>query len=795
MASSATRHLLLLSFLPFLPIFGASNITLGSSLSTIGDNSSWISPSGDFAFGFYQLNNTNIFLLAIWYANIPEKTVVWHAKTTSPVPSGSKVELTANGLTLNNPDGQTIWQAQLTTTISYASMLDSGNFVLSTSTNSSAYLWESFSYPTDTLLPTQVLPLDGKMFSKLTETNYSQGRFVLHLENGDLRLKRVDWPTDFLYPWYYQSATDSADSSQSGFQLVFNQSADIYIVKRNGEIVHFWKSIDLNSPNNYYRATLGFDGVFRLYVYSKTLVTDQSWSILQYQPENVCNILDGISSGACGFNSICRENHGTPSCQCPPGFSFMDPNDKFGGCKPNFPLGCGVDDGSRKPEDLYYLELIPELNFPSSGAYEVFQPENQTLCEQSCLHDCSCTVAVFDGSNGRCWKTKMPLSYGRMSGGTTIIKIRRDVPPSGNSDAPFSNSKKDNHIFSWPLIFGSSSFFNILLLVAVSFFVFSRYQKNPKKTLDDSNALKTNLHIFTFEELKEATQGFKEELGVGSFGIVYKGVLNFGSKNQVAVKKLDKLSPEGEKEFKAEVNAIGRTHHRNLIQLIGYCAEGPQRLLVYELMSNGSLANFLFSLPRLDWCSRTQIALGIARGLVYLHEECSAPIIHCDIKPQNILIDEYFIARISDFGLAKSLMFNQTRTHTGIRGTRGYVAPEWFKNSPVTVKVDVYSFGVMLLEIICCRKSVAMECGEEERAILTDWAYDCYMGGRLDTLVDNDEEAMSDIMMLRRWVATALCCIQENPLKRPTMKIVIQMLEGFGEVPIPTGPYSFCLAS
>ncbi|KAF5950043.1 hypothetical protein HYC85_012036 [Camellia sinensis] len=140
MASSATRHLLLLSFLPFLPIFGASNITLGSSLSAIGDNSSWISPSGDFAFGFYQLNNTSIFLLAIWYVNIPEKTIVWHAKTTSPVPSGSKVELTANGLTLNSPDGQTIWQAQLTTTISYALMLDSGNFVLSRSTNSSAYL-------------------------------------------------------------------------------------------------------------------------------------------------------------------------------------------------------------------------------------------------------------------------------------------------------------------------------------------------------------------------------------------------------------------------------------------------------------------------------------------------------------------------------------------------------------------------------------------------------------------------------------------------------------------------------
>ncbi|KAL7165015.1 hypothetical protein ACSBR2_040828 [Camellia fascicularis] len=180
------------------------------------------------------------------------------------------------------------------------------------------------------------------------------------------------------------------------------------------------------------------------------------------------------------------------------------------------------------------------------------------------------------------------------------------------------------------------------------------------------------------------------------------------------------------------------------------------------------------------------MALGIARRLVYLHEDCNGPIIHCNIKPQNILIDENFTARISDFGLAKSLLLNQTRTHTGIRGTRGYVAPEWFKNVPVTVKVDVYSFGVMLLEIICCRKSVAKEFGEEEKAILTDWAYDCYMNGRLELLVDNDEAAIEDNMTLCRWILIAIWCIQEDPSKRPTMKMVTQMLEGYVDVPIAT---------
>ncbi|GMQ04712.1 hypothetical protein CsSME_00050042 [Camellia sinensis var. sinensis] len=193
MASSAIHHLLFLSFLPFLPVFSASNITLGLSICAIGDNSSWISPSEEFAFGFRQLDNTNIFLIAIWYAKIPNKTIIWHANTTSPVQTESKVELTASGLTLNSPNGQAIWKAPLPldTTISYATMLDTGNFVLSSSTNNFVYAWQSFSYPTDTILPTQVLSQGGMLYSRLTEANYSNGRFELHFMNGALELKVV----------------------------------------------------------------------------------------------------------------------------------------------------------------------------------------------------------------------------------------------------------------------------------------------------------------------------------------------------------------------------------------------------------------------------------------------------------------------------------------------------------------------------------------------------------------------------------------------------------------------------
>ncbi|XP_057477333.1 G-type lectin S-receptor-like serine/threonine-protein kinase LECRK3 [Actinidia eriantha] len=559
MAYPASSNLLFLSLLPFLPVFAASNINLSSSLSATGGDDSWISPSGEFAFGFCKINNTNTFLLAIWYAKIPKQTIVWHANTSSPVQTGSKVNLTPNGLALNDPSGQTIWKAQPNTAVSYGAMLDTGNFVLS-GTNNSFYVWESFDYPTDTILPTQVLSLGGMLYSKLSEANYSKGRFELHFTNGgDLELVQIAWPSEIRYQHYYTSATANPDASQSGFQLVFSKSADINIVKRNGTTVPLsWVSITPNL-NNYHRATLDSDGVFRQYTCPKTSIGDQSWLFVRYIPGNICAALTNeIGSGVCGFNSYCLAQGGTVDCQCPLGYSFFDPNDKFGGCRPNFPQGCGVDDGTRNPNELYDLVPMVDVNFPF-GDYDRLGPYNQTQCEQSCLHDCLCAVAIFSGTN--CWKKRLPLSNGRLGAALAIIKVRKgSVTPSGSSHYPISNSKKDNQILLWSL-FGSSGFGNILLLILISPMVFSRHQKKSIKFVGDSSAHETNLRIFTYEELKVATDRFKEELGRGSFGIVYKGVLKFGSKNQVAVKKLDKLSQGGEREFKAEVSAIGKTHH------------------------------------------------------------------------------------------------------------------------------------------------------------------------------------------------------------------------------------------
>ncbi|XP_037494145.1 G-type lectin S-receptor-like serine/threonine-protein kinase LECRK3 isoform X2 [Jatropha curcas] len=732
--AGAKLVLLTLCYLLY-PIFGLENITLSSSLTANYKNlSSWLSPSGDFAFGFQKLKNTNLFLLAIWFDQIPEKTIIWSANGDNATQEGSRLELTAKGLVLTDPNGVLLWKTEIdqTENVSHAAILNTGNLVL-VSNYSSFNLWESFKNPTDTILPSQILESETSLYSRLTETDFSRGRFELYFDNGDLKLAPLAWPTKSRYPYYFSSGT-SANGSNSGNKLVFE---DIFIVKADGLTAQLqWVTQEsvASVAGNYYRATLDYNGVLTKYVYPRGSVGDRSWSIAQYIPLDICtSIFNNYGSGACGYNSYCSMINGRPNCTCPPGYSFMDGNNLFGGCKPNFPLGCGVEDESEKMEELYEIKELPNVNWPL-GDYERLEPYSEAECRTSCLQDCSCAVAIY---GTLCWKKRLPLGNGRVEMGASkaLVKIRKGAPL--DYPGPICTNKKQE----------------------------------------------TNLPMFSYQELEEATDNFKEELGRGSSAIVYKGNLKFGSSNVVAIKKLDKLTQEADREFRTEMKAIGRTCHKNLVRLVGFCEEGTGRLLVYEFMTNGTLANFLLGVPKPGWNTRAKIALEVAKGLVYLHEDCETPIIHCDIKPENILLDDCFTARISDFGLAKLLASNQSRTLTIIRGTRGYVAPEWFRNVAVTAKVDVYSYGVMLLEIICCRKNVPKR--ESEEGILTDWVCDSFMDGRVDDVVASDEEIVVDKDRLYRWVAIAILCIQEDPSKRPSMKMVLQMLEGYVEVPLP----------
>lgn len=211
---------------------------------------------------------------------------------------------------------------------------------------------------------------------------------------------------------------------------------------------------------------------------------------------------------------------------------------------------------------------------------------------------------------------------------------------------------------------------------------------------------------------------------------------------------------------------------------------------MYEHMPYGSLDSRVFKGTNgLDWDLRVQILLGTARGILYLHEECRAHIIHCDIKPQNILLGDNYCAKISDFGISKLLGVEQTRTFTLARGTMGYMAPEWQKSTAVSVKVDVYSFGVVLLEVICCRKMLQLDVPEDQ-IMLSDWVYLCLKRGRLAKLVEQQESTAVEAKQLERMVLVGLWCVQEDPSLRPSIKRVVQMLEGTVEIPVPPNPGS-----
>ncbi|OWM73448.1 hypothetical protein CDL15_Pgr026547 [Punica granatum] len=348
----------------------------------------------------------------------------------------------------------------------------------------------------------------------------------------------------------------------------------------------------------------------------------------------------------------------------------------------------------------------------------------------------------------------MSLSNGVLDntvGGTALIKVRISNSTSGK---PLGCSKKKGSrplLIIESVVLSGSAALNLILLF-LTFLIWYRYFRGAKaETLQayTGNGFSSTMQSFSYEELKEGTDGFKEEVGRGAYGAFYKGVLTSNERSVIAVRVLEKITSDGNREFNAEVDTIGRANHRNLIELFGFCNEGQNRLLVYEFMRNGSLADFLFGDSRPTWFKRTEIACGVARGLLYLHEECSKQITHCDIKLQNILLDESLTAKISDFGLAKLLKIDQTRTMTAVRGTKGYLAPEWFTNMPISIKVDVYSFGIVLLELICCRRNCQFELNDEDQMILSDWVYDCYLEEKPELIIEGDEEMVGNIKRTR----------------------------------------------
>ncbi|PKA65367.1 Proline-rich receptor-like protein kinase PERK1 [Apostasia shenzhenica] len=289
-------------------------------------------------------------------------------------------------------------------------------------------------------------------------------------------------------------------------------------------------------------------------------------------------------------------------------------------------------------------------------------------------------------------------------------------------------------------------------------------------------------NTFTFEELSQATDGFSGSnlLGQGGFGYVHKGLLLNGK--EVAVKQLKSGSGQGEREFRAEIEIISRVHHRHLVSLVGYCISEGKRLLVYEYVRNKTLEFHLHEedQPTMGWPTRFKIALGAAKGLAYLHEDCNPKIIHRDIKAANILLDDKFEAKVADFGLAKFASDNYTHVSTRVMGTFGYLAPEYASSGKLTDKSDVFSFGVMLLELITGRRPVDSTSSLDES--LVDWARPLMAramdDGHHGDLVDPQLGRNYNYKEMKHMIACAAACVRQSGRRRPRMSMVLRVLQG-----------------
>ncbi|KAM4131137.1 hypothetical protein ACJW30_01G155000 [Castanea mollissima] len=768
---------MMLRFLVFLlvPTISAAiqpGSTLYATNTSTNTNQNWSSPDSTFSLGFLpHPQYPTSFLAAIFYSGgVP----IW-TPTSAPLDSSASLQfLTTGSLRLVNGSDRTVWDSNTTSRgVSSASIDDFGNLVLS---NSTSTVWSSFLNPTDTIVPSQ----NFSTSMTLRSGSYS---FQL-LSSGNLTLR---WNNTIVYHNQGLNSSYNASLTSPILGLQSNGLLSIAEPSLSGPAT-FAYSNDYAEGSDVLRfLRLDNDGNLRIYSSGRGSGSQTArWAIVEDQ----CQVF-----GYCGNMGICSYNDTAPICGCPSlNFEPVDPMDTRKGCKRKVETqDCP---GNATMFDLDHTQF---LTYPPENNSQVFFV-GISACRSNCLVSptCDASTSLSDGT-GLCY-LKPP---GFMSGyhspalpSSSYIKVCSPGIPNPLLSGQIGGKSSGLRMHTWVVaIMVIGTIFGLVALEGSLWWWCCR--NSPKfGTLTAQYALLEYASgapvQFTYKDLQRSTKGFKEKLGAGGFGSVYRGVL--ANKTVVAVKQLEGIE-QGEKQFRMEVATISSTHHLNLVRLIGFCSEGRQRLLVYEFMKNGSLDNLLFvaenqSERLLNWEFRFNIALGTAKGITYLHEECRDCIVHCDIKPENILLDENYSAKVSDFGLAKLInpKDHRYRTLTSIRGTRGYLAPEWLANLPITSKSDVYSYGMVLLEIVSGRRNFEVS-PETNRKKFSVWAYEEFEKGNVKGVLDR-RLADQDINMeqVMRAVQVSFWCIQEQPSHRPMMGKVVQMLEGIIEIEKPPAP-------
>lgn len=773
---------IILFFLPliFFSSFSSSTIDRlsgASSLSVEHADDVLTSPNGVFSAGFFPVGD-NAYCFAIWFSepySEGNRTIVWMANRDEPV-NGRKSELSlrkSGNVIITDAGRLTVWS---TDTVSESSVFlylhENGNLILQKSEG--GVLWQSFDSPTDTLLPQQLLTKDMQLVSSRSQGNYSSGFYKLYFDNDNvLRLLHggpeitVYWPDPELMSC--EASRSTFNSSRIAFldSLGYFSSSDnfTFMSADYGERVQRILKLD-------------FDGNIRLY--SRKYRMDK-WTVSWQAMSQPCRI-----HGTCGPNSICSYvPHFGRKCSCLPGFKIRDRTDWSLGCVQEFNLTC-----TRNETGFLKLSNVEFFGYD----YGFFANYTFGMCENLCLQICDCKGFQFKfikhahPSNIPYCYPKTQLLNGHHSPnfeGDIYLKVQKTLPIQEiGLDCSSTVVKQLNRTYTkhqenaslkfvvrFAMVVGSVE----LGVIFILWCFFIRTHRNSSAGTQNYHRFTTGFRKFTLSELKKATQGFSKEIGRGAGGVVYKGML---SDHRIAAVKRLNDAYQGEAEFQAEVSTIGKLNHMNLTEMWGYCAEGKHRLLVYKYMEHGSLAEQLSS-NSLGWEKRFDIAVGTAKGLAYLHEECLEWVLHCDVKPQNILLDSNYQPKVSDFGLSRPLKRGSqvNKGFSKIRGTRGYMAPEWVFNLPITSKVDVYSYGMVLLEMIS-GKCPAEEI--ENRRVVT-WVREkmkqaTEMSSWIEMIIDHKLEGKYDKGRMEILFEVALKCVAEDRDERPTMSQVVEML-------------------
>ncbi|KAK7312921.1 hypothetical protein VNO77_37175 [Canavalia gladiata] len=754
---------------------------------TISYGKPLVSPSGMFELGFFIIGNPNKNYLGIRYKNIPVQNVVWVANSCNPINDSTAIlRLNSSGSLVLTHNNKVVWSTSSPTEAQnpVAELLDSGNLVIrdGNEANPESYLWQSFDYPSDTMLSGMRVGWDLKRNLSI--------RSVAWKSADDPTPGDLSWGIE-LHPYpeiYMMKGTTKYHRLGPWNGLRFSGMPDmrpnpVYqykFVSTEEQIFYIWT---VNQPNLISKAVLNQTIPGRLrYVWSET---DKSWMFYSMMPAEYCD-----RYRVCGANSYCSST-ASPMCECLKGFKpksreMWNSMDWSHGCVLKHPLNC------KYKLDDHFIR-VEALKVPDTKDTVVDKTIDLKQCRAKCLNDCSCmayTNSNISGAGSGC-----VMWFG------DLFDIKRYPVPENGQDLYIRLSaseledirRRNSKILFVRITIAAASG---MLLLGIYFIYRIRRSINEKSKAEDNCERYVDdldLPLLDLSIIITATNNFSDEnkIGEGGFGPVYWGKLASGL--EIAVKRLSKSSVQGVTEFVNEVKMIAKLQHRNLVKLLGCCIQKEEKLLIYEYMVNGSLDYFIFDHTKgklLDWPKRFHIICGVARGLMYLHQDSRLRIVHRDLKASNILLDDALNPKISDFGMARIFGAEEIEGNTErIVGTYGYMAPEYAVDGQFSIKSDVFSFGIILLEIICGQKN--RERYRTKRSLnLVDHAWALWKVDRALQIIDPNIEDSCIASEVLRCIHIGLLCVQQYPVDRPTMTSVVLMLGSEMELDEPKNPGS-----